>query len=304
MSKIPKPDIPDAGSASSPQPVGQIAVLSDYVVVKAADLQLLREAVSDLWDSSSEEGCETPLFVGDMMHLNTVRHLAGRLHESKPLDQALRRVDGDPENGNAPILVVLPQGVDDQSAEGLMNAAIEAANQDTNFGKDGGYFEALQERLFVYGIAITGGIEQLRSTPWDADAFGGPELDDGSGEYLNVVFPGSSVEDDELDTEGRLADDTEAIEVVSGSALRGFCIGLDVTYPRADRHGVPDMATYSGAAAYIRQITSLQVHKDFEVEATDSGDDSSLTFAVRALVHKDCVRVIEQDSRRQREGEQ
>lgn len=273
----------------------EIPSLTDLVVLKKADLQRLLDAVGDLWDSASEDGCEDPLFVGDMTHMKGARDAASALAQAKPLDQALRRVDGDPDNGNDPILVVLPQGVGDQAAVGLMDSAIEAANQDTNFGKDGGYFEALQERLGVHGIAIAGGIEQLRSSPWDADAFAGPDQDDDSGEWLKVVFASSPDEFDEIEPVGRLDEDGETVflEPVPGATFIGFCTELHVTYPRGDKYGVPRNASHQGGADYVRQISELGIHKDFEVHATDSGDDGMGSFTIHAMVHKDCMRPVD-----------
>ncbi len=278
--------------------------LSDLVVLKKADLQRLVDAVDHLWSSASDEGCEAPYFVGDMTHMQSVRDASSLLSQSRPLDQALRRVDGDPENGADPILVVLPAGVGDKDAAALMNAAILGANQDTEFGKDGGYFEALQTRLGASGIAIAGGIEQLFSQHWDADAFAGPDEDDRSGDWLRLVFDSSEGDPDEIDPVARLDQEGEPVffEPVADVPFVGFCTQMHVTFPRGDKYGVPEAATDRGAADHVRKQTNLGVHKSFEVYANDSGDDGMGSFTFYAMVHKDCMRPVEQPVDRLREG--
>jgi len=149
--------------------------LSDFVLVKRSDLEKLCDAMSDLWNSASQEGCEEPYFVADMNPLQDVRQVVGMLQQAHSLDRSLRRVDGDVEQGNGPILVVMPACITDEAAEQVMNDAIHAANARTNNGADGAYFEALQEQLAPAGIAIQEGVELLRSTPWDADTFSSSE---------------------------------------------------------------------------------------------------------------------------------
>lgn len=297
-------------TATAVETAAVIPSLSDFVVLKRADVDRLLAAVGDLWDSSSNDGCEEPYFVGDQTHLDAVRQLSGQMREAKSLDQALRRVDGDPDQRNDPILVVVPQGLDDVAAVQAMDQAIDAANQKSGFGRDGAYFDALQEALSAHGVAINQGIELLRSQPWDADlCHGCPDLDDASGDYLTVEFrichddPGA-IEPVGLLVRGDEADESTAVEPIDDVPFQGFCTAFEVTYPRADRYGVPDCATHSGAVDFIRQITTLRLHPGFEVNATDSRDDTAMSFSVRALVHKDCVRVVEQDTHRQREGEQ
>lgn len=289
-----------------PPAAPEIPTLSDLVVLKKADLQRLLDAVGGLWDSASEEGCEAPYFVGDMTYMQGAREAAGVLLQSKPLDQALRRVDGDLDNGSDPILVVLPTGVDDQAAADLMDAAIEQANQETNFGKDGGYFEALQERLSTSGIAITGGIEELRCQPWDADAFAGPDLDESDGDWLDLEFESDPDEPYQINPVGRLNQGGEPVlmEPVPDATFIGFCTELHVTYPNGSKYGVPSSASERGGADFVRQITQMGIHKDFEVYATDSGDDGVGSFTMRAMVHKDCMQPVERPADRSREGGQ
>ena len=281
-----------SGAASIPS-------LSDFVVVKRSDLQKLTDAVSDLWDSASDDGCEEPYFVGDMNHLQAVRQVESALRGAQSLDRALRRVDGDQEQGNDPILVVVPAGLSDESAVLAMNKAIEAANAITNNGEDGTYFEALQEQLGQAGIAIQEGIELLHSTPWDADTF--PTPDRSPDDYLEVAYRSSPDEPDQIDPVGYIMngdeiDESTAVEPLDGVSLNGVCTGFVVVYPRSDRYGVPEMATHSGAIKYLRTITRLKIAPHFDLTVEDSGDDTLLSFVVRALVHKDCVRVLERNA--------
>lgn len=277
---------------------------SDLVVINKADLQRLLDAVSDLWDSASADGCEAPYFVADMTHMSIARDTASGLRDAQTLDRALRRVDGDIESGNDPILVVLPKGVDDQAAAKLMNDAIEVSNQETNFGKHGGYFEALQTHLGAAGIAIKDGVEQLRCMPWDADAFKGPDLGEVNSEWLDMVFESDPEEFDQIDPVGRLDQPGEPVlmEPVPDATFIGFCTQLHVTYPNGAKYGVPESASARGGAAYVRQITAMGIHKDFEVHAIDSGDDGMGSFTMHAKVHKDCMRPAEQPADRLREG--
>jgi hypothetical protein len=281
--------------------------LSDFLVLKKTDVQRLMDAVNDLWNSASEDGCEAPYFVADKTFMDATLAASRALRGAKPLDQALRRVDGDMNNREEPILVVLPQGVDDKTGVDLMNAAIEGANQDSNFGKKGDYFERLQTRLGASGIAVTSGVEQLFSKPWDADVFSGPLSADE--DYVDVMFSCDEYEPDQLDpvvyqVRNDKADEDSPLEVVPDVPFAGFCTELDVTYPRAAKYGVPDMATESGAAEYVKETLKFSLHRDFSVFATDSGDDSGLMFKVRALVHKDCLRPVQAPVDRPREGGQ
>ena len=154
---------------SNNQPANPILEMSDFMVVPRAQLEALLNAVSDLSASASDEGCEEPWFVGDHTHLKLADRARQDLLACKSVDQVLRRADGDPENGNDPVLMILPAGMDDAGAIEIMNNAVFSANEATDRGSDGRYFEVLQENLGTHGIAISSGVELLRSVPWDSD---------------------------------------------------------------------------------------------------------------------------------------
>ena len=84
--------------------------------------------------------------------------------------------------------------------------------------------------------------------------------------------------------------DAVSMEDVDSEKLhRGLALRLEVTYPRATRHGVPDEATHDGGVKWARDRGYL-VDDAFDVWPTDSGDDSCMVLSLMIRVSRDTVR--------------
>lgn len=284
----------EAGTGGTPLPV---AKLDDYVVVNAAELQQLRDLAMAVWDGASTEGCETPLVVCDMNDLSALRASLTRV-KSKPLSQAVRVVRGDLNQESDPVFMVLPPGMpDDDAAIEVVNRAIEQAGKITSDGETGEYFGELRRMLGAHGVALDEDLRPLETHAWDACLFeeepveGTPDFEEN---WQVVTFESSDQEPDEINPDfiGTLADGTE-VQLIDGTQQRAFCTSLDVWYPRADRYGVPECATDSGARRYVVQTLGFPCSSEFEVDPEDRGDDGAMTFKVTCVVHRDCLQEVQ-----------
>jgi len=276
-------------AASQPNPLS----VDDFVVLRKDDLQRLLDAVDDLSSSSSTDGCEHPLFVGDIEHMNAAIEAAGSLKDAKTVTQALRWVDGDADQGNEPVLLVILGKMDDKAAADMISVAVVEANQESDQGRTGTYFEALQERLAAHGVAMSCGLEQLRCKPWDSDEMSEPELN--HPDWLEVVLRSSDDEPDELDEVGTIGEDGPQVTIVDKPAHPLFCRLLEIEYPRGDKYGVPEAATERGGRVYVRQISVCVLASDFDVFSRDRGDDGAMTFSMTCRIHKDDLIEVEQN---------
>ncbi|MDO9099711.1 MAG: hypothetical protein Q7V53_03055 [Caldisericota bacterium] len=143
--------------------------LGDLCVISKPDLHELIQDIEDLWDSSSNDGCEAPFFVGDQTHLDSLKSRLARLKSLNTLDKALRLVNGDPESRSEPILLVVPPQIPEAEVPALMDKVIAQAAIEHAAAGEEAHLDVLQRQLGQHGIAMATGIENVQCQPWDAD---------------------------------------------------------------------------------------------------------------------------------------
>jgi hypothetical protein len=273
-----------------------ILLLSDFAVVPKALLQKLLSDLSNVEHSVSTEGCAAPDAVIDHTYLKDAVVAAESIRGFNTLEQSLRMVEGNYDEGNGEVMLVVPSGLDDEAMVQIMNAAIVEANKATNAGADGGYFEALHEQLAASGVAMQQGIDRLECKPWDDDSMGEDEVSEppaADPDWVEVEFASENVEGDHLLSLTGKTSAGELVEIREDATVLGFVDALHVIYPRSSRYGIPQCATGQGARDFIREITAFGTSTDFEVVTTDGGDDSPMSFMMKVRVHKDCLQSVE-----------
>ena len=195
------------------------------------------------------------------------------------------------------IQILLPAELiaDLTAARSAVNEAILTANRVTRQGRDGGYFEALQEALFKSGIQTVAEIEALGTRPWDDDCTDelgeiGAEEDMVEVVISNVAAVFEHGDDDQMlcEIEGDETHASYAIDADADIVLRLHPTSIEVTFPRSDKYGVPDISTDRGGRQYLRDLGFL-VPSSVEVNSMDSGDDSPTQISVTCKVPRELL---------------
>ncbi len=253
-----------------------------YVLVDGARLQALRDVVDSLL-----EGIEDP-----QDELAQTARQALQALQTKPALKALRWVRGDLENRTDSALMIVPPGVGDDQAAQALTDAVRFAAAATADGQTGTYFEALQTELARQtGAIITDDVHHLSTdVAWDECVFPAePEglPDEGNEEWSRVRFTNPddlSALDGEI-SDGELLDGSGFVQLQAGAGeFMGFVTRITYRYPRAEKYGVPSMATDDGAREFIVKGLGFACSGDLEIIAQDTGDDSVESFEIECTV--------------------
>ena len=188
------------------------------------------------------------------------------------------------------VFVRLPVGFSIDAAKGLINAAIIETNRETQQGANGNYFETLQEKLAAHHIDLRSEPESLHTRyAWDSDCVDvlGEDLSERTSVAIDNVASVLEHQDDDM-LIGTVGESGEAVQIDPSHVNQIRVFEVDITYPRADRYGVPECATDTGARKYLADLGFI-VASNLEVNTEDSGDDSAITIEVKAYVRDEHI---------------
>lgn len=275
---------------------------SEFVVVRASDLEKLTDSVKTLVYNASNEGCETGDFMGRVDNLDEVKR-ALRTMSAKPVPDAIKVVHGDQmrDPNVEPILVVIPPELTEEKAVEAVNTAIKEAGLRSGNGLHSEYFEEFSAQLAHWNIAVESALPVLRANPWDMDSYEEePDLSAPESQWVAVVWESSEEEPDELAPFGTTAPlnggDPVCVEIKDDVFFRAFCFEMELKYPEGTKYGVPECATDDGARDYVKHSLGVLPAKNFQVYAEDTGDSSPMRFVLRMAIHKDCLREVPREN--------